>query len=386
MRKTFTLNTLSAAVLLASSGSALAIEAASMNLGGMQFTPTLKLSESYDDNFRQVGTNEESTWITAINPTFELAAQDRLNIYKLTYSFNSEFFHSSSDDNNTDHHLDADAHMEFSARSRLDLNAGYDRMEDVADTEVDGVNDKYHTYNIGGTYGYGAESATMQFELGANHKWLRYDNNGLNEDLDRDTTSFTGTAYYRLAPKTRALAELRYTDYDYKLSSSTLDSDAVAYLLGVTWDATARTTGTAKFGWTEKDFDSAARDEADSSMWEVGVTWKPRTYSAFTLETSRGLNEGSEGAEDYIETTRTSLNWNHAWSNRVSTDVNYAFTDEQYETDREDETDTFAVGVNYDLRRWLSVGAGYKYQDVESTVASENYDRNLYQIKLTMGL
>ncbi|GAA0691867.1 hypothetical protein GCM10009104_18560 [Marinobacterium maritimum] len=389
MRKTFTLNTLAAAVMLAGSGSALAIDAASMKLGAMNFTPTLELSERYDDNFRETGGNEESSWITTIKPTFELAAQDRLNIYKLTYSFNSEIFHSSQDDNNTDHHLDADAHMEFSARSRLDLNVGYDKMEDVADTEVEGTNDKYHTYNIGGVYGYGAESATMQFELGANQEWKRYDNKGgINADMERDTLSLGATAYYRLAPKTRALAEIRYNDYDYKLASSTLNSDAMAYLLGVTWDATAKTSGTAKVGYEKKDFDSAAREDADNSMWEVGVTWKPRSYSAFTLNTRRGLDEGSDGAdgEDYIETTRTSLNWNHEWSSYLSSDVNYAFTDEQYETDREDETSEFAIGLNYDLRRWATVGVGYKYKDVDSNVASERYDNNVYQVKLTMGL
>lgn len=387
MRKTFTLNTLSAAILLAGSSSALAIEAASMNLGGMKFTPTLQLSERYDDNFRESGDDAESSWITAINPTFELAAQDRLNIYKLTYSFNSEIFHSSQDDNNTDHHLDLDSHMEFSARSRLDLNAGYDKIENVADTEVAGVNDKFHTYNIGGTYGYGAKSATMQFDLSANQEWLRYDNEGgINDDLDRDTTTLGVTAYYRLAPKTRALFEVRYNDYDYKLATSTLDSDSMAYLVGVTWDATAKTSGTAKIGYEDKEFDSATREDTNGSMWEVGVTWKPRSYSAFSLQTSRGLDEGSEGAEDYIETTRTSLNWNHQWSDRMSTDVNYTFTDEEYETNREDETDAFGVGVNYELRRWLSVGAGYKYKEVDSTVASESYDRNLYQVKLTMGL
>lgn len=391
MSNTFPLKALVAAMAMSGVSAAYAIEAASMNLGGMKFTPTLQLTETYDDNFRASGVNEESTWITTINPSFELAAQDRLNIYKLTYAFNSDFYHSSSDDNNTDHHLDADAHMEFSSRSRLDLNAGYDRIESVADTETDGVNDKYHTYNIGGVFGYGAESATMQFELGANQQWLRYDNdNGVNDDLDRDTTSLTGTAFYRVAPKTRALLELRYSDYDYKLSTSDLDSDAVSYLVGVTWDATAKTSGTAKIGYTDKQFDSAGREDVSGNVWEIGVNWQPRSYSMISLNTRRSLEEGSQGAEDSIDTTRYGINWNHAWSNRVSTDVSYSFTEEDYEYTtadaRSDETDEFGLGLNYNLRRWVDVGVGYKYQDVDSTVASENYDRSLYQLKLTMGL
>lgn len=386
MRKTFVMNSLAAAVMLAGSSSVMAIEAASMQLGAMSLTPTLELSESYDDNFRETS-NEDSSWITTISPTFVLAAQDRLNVYKLTYNFSSDIFHSSHDDNNTDHHLDADAHMEFNARNRLDLNAGYDRVEEVAGTETSGINDKYHTYNIGGVYGFGAQSATMNFELGANHEWKRYDNDGtINKDLERDTTSLSGTAFYRIGAKTRALVEVRYNDYDYKLATSTLDSDSMAYLVGVTWDATAKTSGSAKIGYEDKDFDSAAREDVDNTMWEVGVTWQPRSYSSFTLNTRRGTDEGSQGAEDYIETTRTSLGWNHDWSSYISTEASYAFTDEEYENGREDETDEFALGLNYELRRWVSVGVGYKYKDIDSTDPTETLDRNIYQVKLTMGL
>lgn len=392
MRKTFALNSLAAAVLMAGSTSAMAIEAASMQLGAMTLTPTLELSETYDDNFRETA-NEESSWVTTISPTFVLAAQDRLNVYKLTYNFSSDTFHSSQDDNNTDHHLDADAHMEFNARNRLDLNVGYDRVEDVAGTETNGINDKYHTYNIGGVYGLGAESATLNFELGANHEWKRYDNkqldgggNRLNEGLERDTTSLSGTAFYRIGAKTRALVEVRFNDYDYILGSSTLDSESMAYLVGVTWDATAKTSGMAKIGYEDKDFDNAARTDTDNTMWEIGATWQPRSYSSFTLNTRRGTDEGSESAEDYIETTRTSLSWDHDWSSFLSSEASYSYTDEEYEGGRQDETDEFALGLNYDLRRWVSVGVGYKYTDIDSSEPGETLDRNLYQVKLTMGL
>jgi len=396
----FPLKSLTAAMLMAGSGSALAIEAASMDLGGVQFTPVLNLSESYDDNFRAVGAGgDESSWITTINPSFELAAQDRLNVYKLTYAFNSDTFHSSHDDNNIDHHLNADAHMEFNARNRLDLNAGYSQMEDVSDTEAGGgINDKYHTYKIGAVYGFGAKSATMNFELAAKQQWLRYDNDqrlgsGLrvNEDEERDITTLSATAFYRIAPKTRALFEVRYNDYDYQLSSSTLDSDAMAYLLGVTWDATARTSGIAKLGYSNKEFDDSRRDDVSGSIWEVGVNWQPRTYSTFSLNTRRSTEEGSQNAEDAVDTTRTGINWNHAWTRRISTDLGYTYIEEDYEgISRTDETDEFGMSLTYEVRRWLDLGVGYTYQDVDSKGSdaydSDSYDRNIFMVKMTMGL
>ncbi|WP_379909072.1 hypothetical protein [Marinobacterium aestuariivivens] len=90
---------------------ALAGEPADIRLGEMTFTPTLRLTETYDDNVREaVAEDAESSWVTTVEPTLELAAQDRLNIYSLRYGLESDIFHSSHRDDNTDHHLDADAH------------------------------------------------------------------------------------------------------------------------------------------------------------------------------------------------------------------------------------------------------------------------------------
>ncbi|UTW10622.1 outer membrane beta-barrel protein [Marinobacterium rhizophilum] len=387
MSVTFLRKALPAAMVAAVSGQALAIEPANFQVGGMTFTPTVKLSESYDDNFREVASpDEESSWITTIEPSFVLAAQDRMNVYSLGYRFNSEFYHSSHDDDNTDHFLNADAHMEFTSRSRLDLAAAYSKQEDTGDTTSLVENDKYHSYNVGGVYGYGAESATMQLEFGANRAWKRYDNEGaLNLDKERDTDSLSATAYYRVAPKTRALFEVRYNDYDY-VTFNTLDSDSMAYLLGLTWDATARTTGTAKIGYEEKDFDDAARKDPSATVWEVGVSWQPRSYSTFTLNTRQGIDEGSV-EENFIETTTTSLNWNHAWSSYLSTDVNFSHTEEDYDNvaNRQDEKDSIALGLNYEMRRWLSLGLGYKYTERDSNVAAENFDRNLVQASATLS-
>ncbi|ANG61177.1 hypothetical protein A8C75_01030 [Marinobacterium aestuarii] len=387
MSVTFLRKVLPAAIVAAVSGQALAIEPANFSLGGMTLTPVVKLSESYDDNFREVASpDEESSWITTIEPSFVLAAQDRLNVYSLGYRFNSEIYHSSHDDDNTDHFLNADAHMEFNSRNRLDLAAAYSKQEDTGDTTSLVENDKYHSYNVGGVYGFGAESATMQLELGANREWKRYDNSGsLNQDKERDTDSLSATAYYRLASKTRALFEVVYNDYDY-VTFDNLDSDSMAYLLGLTWEATAKTTGTAKIGYESKDFDDASRKDPSGTVWQVGVSWQPRTYSTFTLNTRQSFNEGSV-EENYIENTTTSLNWNHEWSSYVSTDVNYSHTEEDYDNalNRKDETDSIALGLNYEMRRWLSVGLGYKYSERDSNVAKENFDRNLVQASLTMS-
>lgn len=388
MSKKLHISLLALAVSAASS-SVLALEAASVKLAdGLEFTPTLKVSESYDDNFREVEANEESSWITTIAPTFTLGAEGRKSAYKLSYTAVSDTFHSSHKDNNTDHHLTADAGFEFDARNRLKLAAGYHDIEETASLDQNVENDMYNTKNVGGVYTFGAESARAQIDFGANYEELRYTNsNHLNADKERDTTALRSTFYYRIAPKTKALLEGRWTDYDYVNPEGRDDnSENIGLLAGLTWEATAKTTGTAKFGREKKDFDDSSIGEKSTGMWEVGATWQPRTYSRFGLNTRRGFDEGDSGA-DVIKTKTTTLSWSHDWAERLTSDVSYTRRDQEYQgIEREDKADIFAIGLTYEMRRWLDVGIGYKYAENDSDAINESYERNIYALTLNASL
>ncbi|MCP8690027.1 outer membrane beta-barrel protein [Marinobacterium sedimentorum] len=363
-------------------------EPADIRVGELSLTPTLRLSKAYDDNFREAAEpDNQSSWITTIAPALELAAQDRLNLYRLRYALDADIYHASHDDDNTDHHLDADAHLEFTSRHRLDLNAGYDRVENTADATSRAENDKYHTRNIGAVYGLGVESAAMQIELAADQEHRRYDNSGtLNQDKNRDTRSLSATAYYRLAPKTRALLEIGSSDFDY-LSARTLDSVNRSYLAGVTLDATARTSGSFKVGREEKDFDDPAASDPGLTAWYADLTWKPRTYSSVRLTARQGIDEGSS-EEQFVETRMAGLEWDHAWNGFFSTQLAVVRSKMDYANaaNRHDETDTYRLGLTWEFRRWLSLDLGYRYRQRESNVDQENFERSLYLAGLNLNL
>lgn len=387
MTMKFKARSLAVAVSAALSANAWAVEPQSIKLSeGLLFTPTLEVSERHDDNFRAVEDNEESSWITSVTPTFVLGAEGRKSAYQLSYSAVSDTFHSSHKDNNTDHHVNADAGYEFDSRNRLKLNAGFHKIEDTASEDQNVENDKYTTSNVGGVYSFGAQTARNQIDFGANYQELRYQNSdNLNADKERDTTALNTILYHTVAPKTRALVEARHTDYDY-VSNTRLNSNNVALLAGLTWDATAKTTGTVKFGGEKKRFDDSSIDDESGGMWEVGVKWSPRTYSTFGLNTRRALDEGYNGASS-IESQSTTLSWDHEWMDRLSSTVSYTYSDQDYQDiTRTDKIDTFGVGLTYEMRRWLDLGVGYKYSEKDSDAVGESYERNIFSISATASL
>ncbi|MCQ2028720.1 outer membrane beta-barrel protein [Stutzerimonas zhaodongensis] len=358
-----------------------------IRIGGFEFTPTLIVRESYDDNYRGLSDNEQASWVTGINPTFLLGTGNRNSEYELEYSFNSDIFHSDSEASNTDHHLNLRSVMEFNSRNRLSWGLGYHRVEETADTEDVTENDKYSSAIARAAYRFGAQTARNQLEFGTHYERRRYHNSGnLNASEERDSLMFNSIWFHRLGARTRSLVEVRHTDHDYKLSSALRDSTNMALLGGATWDATAKTSGSFKVGAERKDFDSNQRKDFTSPMWEANATWKPRSYSAFKLTSRRAFDEGDDGASTINDWT-TLASWEHDWTSRIATELNYRFSDREYEgINRDDERTSYGAGVIWSPDRWIDVKLSYLRTENDSSLSSESYDRNVYLLSFDLSL
>jgi len=367
---------------------ALAVEPESIQLGsGVRVTPLLDVEVGYDDNIRGVGVNEESSWVTRISPSALLEAMSGLNLYQLRYQADINTYHSSQDDNHVNHNLEGLGTLVFDQRNRLNLKANYTETEQIANSRVLGINDQFNTTSVGAVYGFGVPAATINLDAGVEHTWRRTDNSaGINDDREYDNLALNGILYFRVSPKTRVLAEYRHEEREYELTGSPFDNDRNIALLGVTWDATAKTVGTIKAGHEKRDFDDASRKDISNSFWELDVTWQPRPLSTVTLGTSKESREGEFTAE-YVKSTNYDIGWNQRWTDRVHSDVYYAFTEEDYvDQSRTDDINRAGVRLNYDLLRWATVGIGYTYYDRDSPLNVRDYDRNIYMLNFNVSL
>jgi polysaccharide biosynthesis protein VpsM len=373
-----------------------AIEPQSIDLRGFQFTPTLLVYQAYDDNYRGLRDNTLSSQITGIEPSFLLSAETGTSAYQLEYSFNTDYYWDDSDATNTDHHLRLRSVLEPTSRHRFRWNLEYHRIEDLIDTAVEDENDKYSRAIAGAGYTFGARTARNQLEFGTSYEQRRYHNSGtLNADQERDSLAFTGTWFHRVGPRTRALAELRHTDHSYKQDIAQRDSTNIAALVGATWDATARTTGTVRVGGERKRFDSSERSDYSSPMWEAGLSWAPRTYSVFSLNARRAFDEGDGRIVEAVGGNRTAtvqdrttvLSWEHEWTSRISTELEYQLSNRDYKaTAREDDLTAYGLGVSYSLYRWADVTLGYRRSHNDSTLRDKSYKRNVYLLSVNLSL
>ena len=288
---------------------ALALDPLPVKLGPVEFIPTVGLAQGYDDNAQQAPNGQEITSaVTRVTPTLLFRARERANRYELGYRGAYDFYASGGVGDRMDHHLLANSHLEFAARHRLDLTAGFDHIQDIQNLTNRQYNESgnvYNTFQVGALYGFGARSSKAQLEVGANYKWMRYLNNlnsgSMNIAQDYNSPGVTATLYYRIAPKTRLLTEIDYHQFDYTWSASTLDSYSLKYLAGVTWQATAKTRGIVKVGYQQKTFRSGVTGTVGFPSADAAITWTPTTRAEFTLSASSYIGEGGL-YKNYIDT------------------------------------------------------------------------------------
>lgn len=352
------------------------------------FAPYLGLAAGRDDNLFLTPNNEIASTYYVASPGFKIDARRPGMVFSTNYQAQLGRYVDSSNDNYVDQLSHTQLDTAFSQRTFLRLGYDYIRSHDPrgsTDRPVSSRPDVFRSSTPSATFAFGAPGAQGRVELYGSSSHKHYLNN-------RETTQFSdrivneggGAFYWRVAPKTYALVEARETNINYEIFSPSTGQER-RYYIGVSWEATAATTGTLKIGQLRRTFDSATPSTKDTS-WEGLVSWAPRTYSRFDFYTSRLTNE-STGLGSFILTSVAGVSWNHEWSSVWMTGVNLRYARDEYQGfDRTDKTASLGLKVGYKFRRWLTLGAEYNHTTRDSNSPNFEYDKNIYLLTATAAM
>jgi len=350
------------------------------------FTPWVGAGVGYDDNLFLTPSNEKSSPFYVLSPGLRLDARSPHSVIQLSHQHQWGYYSDSHADDYMDHTTRGVADMAFSPRMFGRVGFDYVKGHDPrgsTDRPVSTTPDEYKIFSPNATFAYGAPGAQGRAEVYYSFLRKRYDNNrSTTQFSDRDQQEYGAALYLRVAPKTYVLGEVRWTDIDYKIFQPQFSGQEQRYYFGVSWEATAATTGTLKYGRLKRDFDSG--EESSHNSWEGIVTWTPRTYSRLDFYTSRQTNE-STGQGRFILTSVAGVSWTHDWSSVLMTGVNLRYQKDEYQGfNREDETKSLGLRVGYKMRRWLTLGAEYTFAQRDSNL-NFDYDKNFYLLTATIS-
>ena len=357
---------------------------------GMQFQ--LENQLSYNDNFLYSDQQTKGGWILETLPSLSFTALNRDNSYQVFYRMEHSENFESSDDSYTDHVAGIKLRHNLSSRHQIQLASKFSNITEQRGTgfsEGENANlltspDDFRQMNHRLAYRFGSQQAKGRLNLSAERLEMDYDSSIVGDSRDHSTVTLGAAFNYRLAPKTDVVLEYRQadTDYDHQplgLSGAVnLDSDESYRLIGLDWDATAKTSGKIRVGKSNRKFDDASLASDDNFHWEAEISWRPKTYSELVLKTRR-LSSETNGLGNYINSQDYQFSWHHAWNGRFRHQLDLGYTDDKFEaSSRTDEVSRAGLKFTYDMRRWLDLGAGYRYNERDSDVAAVQYEQNIF--------
>jgi len=377
-------------------------EPASVEFGSFDVTPTLDFGLRYDDNVIRSNAIKINSWSQIISPQVVMLNSFGSSQVRVGYRMRNERFFSSSQDNYTDHFFNAAVDFELNARHRLDIGIDYtDGHEDrgtgfsIGKAQTIATPDKFKQGEFDMLYSYGALNADGRVDVNFNITNRDYDLNTPQYMIrDRVFTTVGSTFFYRIGAVTDATFDIIYRDVNYKFdldASSPLDSQQISYLIGLKWEATAKTYGFAKIGYQQKNFDSPLREDFNGIDWAAGIIWEPLEYSTVELTTNNDTDE-TNGEGNFIRGRDYAVEWRHEWLQRLRSSVSYTWGTDRYEGQtgafeiREDDLVRFRTSLYYQFRRWVNIEVGYVYDQRESNRSAIEYDRNQFIINALFTL
>jgi polysaccharide biosynthesis protein VpsM len=354
---------------------------------GVALFPYLNFSLGRDSNLFLTNTNRRSSTIAVYNPGLKLEVVSQSTKFGFLFDSKLGKYAQSSADNYADYQALGTSEFVFSSSMGLKLALDYTKGHDPRGSNDRGISvepDEFRTTGPSALFAYGANEAIGRVEVELGTIDRRYQNNRVNTiGSDRITDNFAGRFFMRVAPKTSFLVEAREDRFDYKLASSQQDSKERRYLVGVTWDATAATSGTVKLGQIRKNFAASTRKDFSGTGWEANIAWKPLSYSKVDFFTNKSFSE-STGLGDFTLVKKFGFAWQHGWNSRLTSVASFTRADDDFVNNvRADRTNSLGLKVNYKLMRWLDIGGEVTNTSRDSNVNGFNYKKNLYM--LTFG-
>jgi polysaccharide biosynthesis protein VpsM len=377
-----------------------ALEPANIPVGPAYVTPKVEVEHGYSDNIFRTASDEESSWYVETVPEVELWMPRGPNNYSLGIKTSDYGFSSSEAENFRDDEAELNVHHEFNSRNAVNVKGEYfDGHEEpgtgLAEGELarqisDPIQLEKKRYKF--DYTFGNRDSKGRLEIGYGREDWEYKNyRDLTRYRDRDQDVWRGVFFWKVAPRTDILAEVRrltvdYNEIDVSDTAGSYDSEEYNYFLGMTWEPSAKMAGSVRMGEYDRDFDSSGREDDSGYTWEMEVTYKPRTYSTFAVGTRR-VSEETNGKGDYINSSEVSADWDHDWNSRVTTSLNLGYADDDYEgSGREDDRWKLEATYNYNMRPSLDLGVGYRREDRGSSDFGLDYDLSevFFRAKLSL--
>lgn len=357
-------------------------------LGPVGVSPFLEYTGTVRTNVFQTSSNKQSDFVNGFNPglRFEMPLAGR---HKISVAYLGNYFIYSRLTNNShyDHNVNVDAVFNFRGGLGLQFGNGYRN----ATEEATAVTGRKRKYDRDTPYGVASYKLGERSRLQAAYQ---FDSMIFSKSIDRQSNynNHTGgaTLFYKFWPKTSALLQYVISARQYPYSSQS-DNNTQAILGGLTWDPTAKLSGTVKGGFTIKNFDTdiAGRDNSINS-WALSMQnlYRYSRYTNISLVGQHSLQDDSDFGNNAYNNLGFFITWSHDLTFfQAKTYLNVGYINNHYINSaadpitgvlkiRDDSIINLGAGISRPTFRWLQVRLDYLYTNKGSNFSGYSFNEH----------
>ncbi len=403
-----------------------------LHLGPLKISPTFHERLEYDDNIYNVsgtagregalaGSGTESKRSDLVNiasPGLHLSLPlgKRVlkgKIKKLDLNWQSDFknYFDNASQNQQNHYVVASVTTEILKGYDLTLKHNWAHTDVGAGSETDRLNPRdTNTFQIGLRMSQLIRSLK---KLDIEVQYTNFDQDYTHyaeERANRNENSYTLNIYYKLTPKfTIKFPQYTYTDIRYDKAreeylwtggDALSDSHSNSISGGVSWLATAKTTGYFNIGYTSRQYEknthqgwapypSAEWETSDVSSWTMdgGIVSRLPWKTILDINLYRMLREAEFTAHSnsYFSTggSITLTNQFH----KLNTNLMFGFFQTDFNgVNRADDVYNFATNASYMITKWSRIEAGYSYRKKKDNKDFNREDEEVNKVYIGFGV
>lgn len=380
---------------------------------GGRFHPFVIAETVYTDNVFATSTAKKDDFITTLTPGIWLAfpanRERLLNIDTTTTSpgglqlsrikpeatrrYQTYFLYSPSfvlyaDHSNHDHiNHRAEALFQYNLNSGISFDL-IDIFNDKEEIAGNGITDTLYRHQdnlLDFITSYDSPSGKFKLQFTYSNYNIEYDDT-IESFRDRNDNTFTLSGFYKFWSKTSLFLEYDYSDINFD-SGSIFDSIENRYYGGVTWDVTARTRGTLKLGYTDKDFDNATVTDQDGFSVEVQTQMNLNPKRALQVNGYRKFHESDFGGASSFMSTGINIAFLQRFTEKWSGTLDIFYEQNEYNgVDRDDDLYGFGPAIRFEAKKWLIFDMGYYYYNNDSNISTYEYETHQIFLRATVSL
>jgi exopolysaccharide biosynthesis operon protein EpsL len=346
---------------------------------GLQFRGTAGVER--DDNVLRTAAGQISDTITGLG--LGLRYQKRVSQQQFVVDTEVNRYH--YDKINSDYNtVNYSAAWMFRFGDRIDGIASADRRQfrDVTSNGlVAGVNRRTErNEQIEGGYRLGA---SLRVLAGLLHNTTRSNDPTAWDSNLSQASGRVGISYEPATGSTVAL-RLRRGSGEYDGAPVVSDFDDTEVDVVARWVLSPKTTIDGRLGWLERDHDATATRDFDGIVGSLGVNWEITAKTRLAAGYARDLGSYVFGTGGHLESDRWYIGPTWRATELISVNLRYEHENRRFkdvtgsaDTGRRDRFNVATLGVEWNVRRSVTLGAQYRNERRSSSLPAFNYRANV---------